>query len=81
MDGNDVLIVGAGPTGLTAALTLAQRGIKPRIVDKKKEPISTSNALVIQPRTLEVWESLNIVDDALKKCSLINAFTRSPFDS
>ncbi|HXW53032.1 MAG TPA: FAD-dependent monooxygenase [Myxococcota bacterium] len=67
MDKSDILIVGAGPTGLTAALTLARRGIKPRIIDKRAEPITTANALVIQPRTLEVWEDLKIVNDALQQ--------------
>ncbi len=67
MDKDSVLIVGAGPTGLSAAITLARRGIKPHIIDKLKEPIKTSNALAIQPRTLEVWEDLKIVDDALQQ--------------
>jgi len=52
---------------LTAAITFARRGIKPRIIDKLKEAITTSNALVIQPRTLEVWEDLKIVEDALQQ--------------
>lgn len=60
-----ILIVGAGPTGLTAALVLAKRGLKPKIIDKRREPISTSNALAIQPGTLELWEKLGLIDDAL----------------
>lgn len=67
MDRNNVLIVGAGPTGLTAAISFAHRGIKPRIIDKRKEAITTANALVIQPRTLEIWEDLKIVNDALQQ--------------
>lgn len=67
MDRDSILIVGAGPTGLTAALSLALRGIKPRIIDKRQEPITTSNALIIQPRTLEVWEDLKVVNDALQQ--------------
>jgi len=63
----DVLIVGAGPTGLSAALTLAHRGIKARIIDKRKEPIATSNALAIQPRTLEIWEEMGLIIDALSE--------------
>lgn len=62
-----VLIVGAGPTGLTAALTLAQQGIAVRIIDKRPEPIRTSNALAVQPRTLELWKALGIIDDATAK--------------
>ena len=60
-----ILIVGAGPTGLTAALVLAQKGIIPRIIDKRESPITTSNALAIQPRTLELWEELGLINDAL----------------
>lgn len=60
-----ILIVGAGPTGLTAALTLARQGIKARIIDKRPEPITTSNALAIQPRTLEQWKKMGFVDEAL----------------
>ena len=62
-----ILIVGAGPTGLTAALALAQKGIKPRIIDKRQTPITTSNALAIQPYTLELWERMQLIGDALKQ--------------
>lgn len=74
---NEVLIVGAGPTGLMAAITLATRGISPRIIDQKSEPIKTSNALGIQPRTLEVWETLNIVKDALEQGHQLQGLTLS----
>jgi len=67
MDKDQILIVGAGPTGLTAALTLARKGIKSRIIDKCSEPITTSNALIVQPRTLELWEDLDIINDALEQ--------------
>lgn len=77
---NDVLIVGAGPTGLMAALTLANRGITPRIIDRRIEPIQTSNALGIQPRTLEVWETLNIVEDAISKGHQLQGLTLSKPD-
>src|SRR3978361_2203207 len=51
---HDVLIVGAGPTGLTAALELSRMGIDVRIVDKAHEPSTTSRALGVQARTLEL---------------------------
>lgn len=72
-----ILIVGAGPTGLMAALTLAYRGIKPTIIDKKDAPISTSNALAVQPRTLEIWEEIGIADDALSQGHRLDGVTMS----
>jgi 2-polyprenyl-6-methoxyphenol hydroxylase-like FAD-dependent oxidoreductase len=49
-----VLIVGAGPTGLTAALELCRFGLPVRIVDKLAEPLGTSRAIGVQARTLEL---------------------------
>ncbi|KAI1171689.1 FAD binding domain-containing protein [Nemania sp. FL0916] len=51
----DVLIVGAGPTGLAMALELAAQGISFRIVDKAKERSPYSRALAVQPRTFEIF--------------------------
>ncbi len=61
-----VLIVGAGPTGLLAACELSRHGIPVRIIDKKPEASQTSNALGIQPRTLELFDLIGIVDRFLK---------------
>jgi len=61
----EVLIAGAGPTGLTAALALAQKGVKARLIDKRPTAITTSNALGIQPRTLEMWKEMGLVKEAL----------------
>ena len=44
----EVLIVGAGPTGLTLALWLTRMGVTVRIVDKTAEPGTTSRALAVQ---------------------------------
>src|SRR5258708_6356507 len=67
MTNPQVMIVGAGPTGLTAALCLTQLGINCMVIDKKEGPIITSNALGVQARTLEIWESLGIVNTALSQ--------------
>jgi 2-polyprenyl-6-methoxyphenol hydroxylase-like FAD-dependent oxidoreductase len=60
-----VLIAGAGPTGLTLAIDLARRGIEVRIVDKAAEFFAGSRGDGIQPRTLEVFDDLGIIDDVL----------------
>ena len=50
----EVLIIGAGPTGLVLALWLAHWGVRVRIIDKTAEPGTTSRALAVQARTLEL---------------------------
>jgi len=56
----DVLVVGAGPVGLTAAIELRRRGVEARIVERLVEPPQYAKAVGIQPRTLEVWEDMGI---------------------
>jgi 2-polyprenyl-6-methoxyphenol hydroxylase-like FAD-dependent oxidoreductase len=58
----DVLIVGAGPTGLVLALWLTKLGAKARIIDKTAEPGTTSRALAVQARTLELYRQLDLTD-------------------
>jgi len=58
----EVLIVGAGPTGLVLALWLAKLGVKVRIVDKTAEPGTTSRALAVQARTLELYQQLDLTE-------------------
>ena len=58
-----VLVVGAGPTGLTMANELARHGVEPRIIDREPAPSITSRALVVQPRTLEVFDDMGVIDD------------------
>lgn len=61
----DVLIVGAGPTGLTLACELLRRGVHCRIIDKATAPATTSRALGIQPRTLELFDTMGLIDEVL----------------
>src|ERR1700726_2669670 len=58
----DVLIIGAGPTGLVLALWLTRLGVRVRIIDKTAEPGTTSRALAVQARTLELYRQLDLAD-------------------
>ena len=62
----DVLIVGAGPTGLMLANQLARRGVQARIVDRHAGPSLQTRALGVQARTLEIYSHLGIVQQALE---------------
>jgi 2-polyprenyl-6-methoxyphenol hydroxylase-like FAD-dependent oxidoreductase len=59
---DDVLIVGAGPTGLTLALWLTKQGVPVRIIDKSAGPGETSRAMAVQARTLELYRQLDLTD-------------------
>lgn len=63
----EVLIVGAGPTGLTMALELARRGVAFRIIDKAKAPSTHSKALAVHARTLECFSDMGLIQDILAK--------------
>jgi 2-polyprenyl-6-methoxyphenol hydroxylase-like FAD-dependent oxidoreductase len=62
----DVLVVGAGPTGLMLANQLARRGVRTLIIDRHLGPAQQSRALGVQARTLEIYAQLGIVDRALE---------------
>ena len=57
----DVLIVGAGPVGLTAAIVLIQHGHEVTVVDRQAEGTNTSRAAVVHPHTLELLEPYGVV--------------------
>jgi 2-polyprenyl-6-methoxyphenol hydroxylase-like FAD-dependent oxidoreductase len=63
----DVLIIGAGPTGLVLALWLTRLGVRVRIVDKTAEPGTTSRALAIQARTLELYSQAGLADAVIER--------------
>lgn len=60
-----VLIAGAGPTGLTLAIDLARRGISCRLIEAAEAPFTGSRGKGIQPRTLEIFEDLGIIEPIL----------------
>jgi 2-polyprenyl-6-methoxyphenol hydroxylase-like FAD-dependent oxidoreductase len=62
----DILVVGAGPTGLTLAIELARRGVPFRIIDREVERTKTSRAIGTQARTVEVFHLMGIPESALE---------------
>src|SRR5712672_921274 len=85
-----VLIVGAGPTGLVLALWLTKLGVKVRIIDKTAEPGTTSRALAVQARTLELYRQLDLAQTVIARGHKVpaanlwvkgEAAARLPFES
>lgn len=79
-DRADVLIVGAGPTGLTMATELARRGVHPRIVDAAAEPNTETRALGVQARSLELFEKQGVTAQLLArglKARVFNVFSEN----
>src|SRR5665213_1003770 len=62
-----VLIVGAGPTGLVLALSLARLGVRVRIIDRNSGPGETSRAFAVQARTLELYDQLGLAKAAVSR--------------
>ena len=79
MRGNDsakpaqVLIVGAGPTGLVLALWLTRLGVQVRIIDRLAEPATTSRALAVQARTLEFYRQIALADRLIERGCTVSA--------
>lgn len=67
MNDTEVLIIGAGPTGLVLALWLSKLGVRLRIVDKAAGPGTTSRALAVQARTLELYRQLDLADTLVER--------------
>jgi 2-polyprenyl-6-methoxyphenol hydroxylase-like FAD-dependent oxidoreductase len=63
----DVLIVGAGPTGLVLALWLTRLGVRVRIIDKTAQPGTTSRAVAVQARTLELYSQIGLADAVVER--------------
>lgn len=61
----EVLIVGAGPTGLMLANQLARRGVRVMIIDRHSGPAQQSRAMAVQARTLEIYAQMGITEQAL----------------
>ena len=76
---SDVLIIGAGPTGLVLALWLTKFGVNVRIIDKVAEPGTTSRALAVHARTLELYRQLDLADSVVEhghKVPVVNLWVK-----
>ena len=67
MEPTQVIIVGAGPTGLALALFLAKAGVRARIIDKNSGPGQASRAMAVQARTLEFYRQLGFANEVVDK--------------
>ncbi|HEU4948254.1 MAG TPA: FAD-dependent monooxygenase [Kribbella sp.] len=66
----DVLVVGAGPTGLTAALQLHDHGATVRVVERRPGAFRPSRAMIMHPRTLENLRPLGVTGDLLERADI-----------
>jgi 2-polyprenyl-6-methoxyphenol hydroxylase-like FAD-dependent oxidoreductase len=76
----DVLIAGAGPTGLVLALWLTKLSVRVRIIDKVTAPGTTSRALAVQARTLEFYQQIGLaqaVVDRGHQVAALNLWVKS----
>jgi 2-polyprenyl-6-methoxyphenol hydroxylase-like FAD-dependent oxidoreductase len=67
MTNTSVLIVGAGPTGLNLALSLARRDVRCRIISEADGPGEHSRAMVVQARTLEFYDQLGFAEEVVRQ--------------
>ena len=66
----EILVVGAGPTGLTLALQAHDHGARVRIVERRHEAFRPSRALILHPRTLETLRPLGVTDSLLARADI-----------
>src|SRR6476659_10890254 len=62
---NDVLIIGAGPSGLFAAAELARHGVEARLIEREMRPHREARATAIQPGTLEILDTVGLLQPFL----------------
>ncbi len=73
----DVLVAGAGPTGLLAALSLAEAGLSVELVDEEWRPAGHSYALALHPRSLGLLDQLGVLKDAMAEGRKLPSLTIS----
>jgi 2-polyprenyl-6-methoxyphenol hydroxylase-like FAD-dependent oxidoreductase len=67
LEPTDVIVIGAGPVGVTLACELKRHGARVRLIDKKAEPNPHPNAAIVHVRTLEIFAAMGAVDGFLKE--------------
>src|SRR5947208_13135309 len=70
----DVLVVGAGPTGLTMACELRHYGLSCRVVDQAAAPSGIPKAVAVQPRTLEVFDIMGLDEEFVANGCQVQGF-------
>jgi 2-polyprenyl-6-methoxyphenol hydroxylase-like FAD-dependent oxidoreductase len=65
----EVLVVGAGPSGLFAAVELARHGVSPRVIEREPEPHRQARATALQPGTLEILAQAGLLDECSRRLS------------
>ena len=69
-----ILIVGAGPTGLTLAIELARRAVPFHLIDQRPEPLHSDRAAFVKSRSLEIFANYGLADSFLRRGQVINGF-------
>ncbi|HEX4413202.1 MAG TPA: FAD-dependent monooxygenase [Lacipirellulaceae bacterium] len=72
MSENEILIIGAGPSGLFAASELARHGVQARLVERDLEPHREARATSIQPGTLEILNAIGLLEPFLETAERIH---------
>lgn len=67
----DLIISGAGPVGLTAAIVAKQNGLDVVVLERDLTTVSQSRAIWIHPRTLEIWNSVGLAELALAEGRIV----------
>lgn len=70
----EILIIGAGSTGLSSALFLSEAGFQPRIIEKRKDRLKITKALGVNPKTLKLLEQFGVTKRFLENGRKVNCF-------